>query len=97
MVQIPNVFTPNDDGINDHFTLKVEGAKKIKGVFVNRWGNTMHEFNIDIMTSPATLNVWDGYSQTGQEVSDGVYYYIIELTDMQDETKNITGFVHIFK
>ena len=97
MVQIPNVFTPNDDGINDHLTLKVEGAKKLKGVFINRWGNTMHEFNIDIMTSPATLNVWDGYSQTGQEVSDGVYYYIIELTDMQDETKNITGFVHIFK
>lgn len=97
MVQIPNVFTPNNDGINDNFTIKVEGAKKIKGAFINRWGNTINEFNIDIMTSPVTLTLWDGYSQKGQEVSDGVYYYIIELTDMQDETKNITGFVHIFK
>lgn len=97
MAQIPNVFTPNNDGINDNFTIKVEGAKKIKGAFINRWGNTIHEFSIDIMTSPVTLTLWDGYSQTGQEASDGVYYYIIELTDMQDETKNITGFVHIFK
>lgn len=97
MVQIPNVFTPNDDGINDNFTIKVEGAKKIKGAFINRWENIMHEFNIDITSSPATVNVWDGYSQTGQKVSDGVYYYIIELTDMQGETKSINGFLHIFK
>ncbi|MBE2189304.1 MAG: gliding motility-associated C-terminal domain-containing protein [Candidatus Kapabacteria bacterium] len=97
LVQIPNVFTPNNDGINDIFSIKVEGVKQIKGIIINRWGNTIYEYSSIISDSPTTINLWDGYTQEGKKVSDGVYYYIIELTDMKDEIKKINGFVHVFK
>ncbi|GIV28830.1 MAG: hypothetical protein KatS3mg027_2644 [Bacteroidia bacterium] len=97
MVQIPNVFTPNNDGINDLFTVKTEGAKSIKCTFVNRWGNIIYEYKTDIQTSPAVITLWDGHTPAGEKISDGVYYYIIELTDMNEEIKKINGFVHIFR
>ncbi|GAB4221038.1 MAG: hypothetical protein Kow00102_13100 [Spirochaetota bacterium] len=95
--QIPNVFTPNNDGINDLFTVKTEGAKSIKCTFVNRWGNIIYEYKTDIQTSPAVITLWDGHTPAGEKISDGVYYYIIELTDMNEEIKKINGFVHIFR
>ncbi|MEO0075772.1 MAG: gliding motility-associated C-terminal domain-containing protein, partial [candidate division WOR-3 bacterium] len=97
MVQIPNVFTPNNDGINDLFTVKAEGAKSIKCTFINRWGNIIYEYKTDIQTSPATITLWDGHTSAGEKVSDGVYYYIIELTDMNDDIKKINGFMQVFR
>jgi len=40
-INIPNVFTPNDDGKNDVFNIQVVGYKKYSLVIWNRWGNTV--------------------------------------------------------
>lgn len=72
--KLPNVFTPNGDGIND--TFKPISSKFIESAtftVFNRWG--------DIVFTTNDLNIgWDGkHKKTGNLVADGVYQYIAEF------------------
>ncbi len=96
MVQIPNVFTPNNDGVNDVFSIKLESVKEISVSIFNRWGNVITEYNNTINVSPATINLWDGRTTSGVKVSDGVYFYIIELTDRQQKKYKYNGTIQVF-
>jgi len=69
-LEIPNVFTPNGDGINDVFTIDGKAITEFNLTIVNRWGNTIFESN-DINTS------WDGTAD-GTPCLDGTYFYIIK-------------------
>ena len=73
--QLPNVFTPNGDGINDMFTpfMPYSGVTKIEMEIFNRWGKRVFH-----TTDPNIL--WDGSDETThQPSSDGVYYYGCKL------------------
>ncbi len=62
--QIPNVFTPNNDGVNDFFYIKnLPPSSKIK--IYNRWGNLI--YHSDSYANNWTTNV------------NGTYYYILEI------------------
>ncbi len=97
MIQIPNVFTPNNDGTNDVFSVKVEGAKEISVSVFNRWGNLLTEYSNTITVSLSTIDVWDGRTNAGEKVSDGVYFYIIQFTDIQDKQHKFNGTIHLLK
>ncbi len=76
-LEIPNVLSPNSDGANDVFCIKyIEQYKNVKLVIFNRWGNEIINYN-----NYEEINNWDGRTQTGAEVTDGVYFYIITLND----------------
>jgi gliding motility-associated-like protein len=96
MVQVPNIFTPNGDGINDIFSIKIKGAKEIKSIFLNRWGSIVYENNINIPTNSTTIDLWNGRTFAGEKVPDGVYFYVIELTNLKDEVKTINGTISVF-
>ncbi|MCX6271428.1 MAG: gliding motility-associated C-terminal domain-containing protein [Bacteroidetes bacterium] len=68
-IWIPNVFTPNGDGKNDHFVAKGVHVEEFKMYIFNRWGQQLCEIN-DMYTG------WDG-SYKGSACPDGVYYYLI--------------------
>lgn len=73
--QLPNVFTPNGDGINELFTpfIPYSGVTKIEMEIYNRWGKRVFR-----TTDPDIL--WDGTDETTkQPSSDGVYYYGCKL------------------
>ena len=73
--QLPNVFTPNGDGVNDMFTpfMPYSGVTKIEMEIFNRWGKRVFRTN-----DPDIL--WDGADETThQPSSDGVYYYGCKL------------------
>ena len=73
--RLPNVFTPNGDGINDVFTpfLPYSGVTKIEMEIYNRWGKRVFRTK-----DPDIL--WDGADETTkQPSSDGVYYYGCKL------------------
>lgn len=68
--QIPNIFTPNGDNINDTWKplITLNGQEVI---IVNRWGNPVNKLN-------ENNNSWDGKDQTGKSVTEGEYFYIIK-------------------
>ncbi len=80
-VFIPNVITPNGDGLNDRFVLPpmLEGSKV--SIF-NRWGS-------EVYSSGAYDNKWNGGGLGG-----GVYYYSLTNECMN---RNFKGLLTILK
>lgn len=76
--KFPNIFTPNGDRTNDFFELKPEEQEKLKCDFTrmviyNRWGVKVFE------TKDKEDFRWAGVTMAGEEVSEGVYFYVIEV------------------
>jgi gliding motility-associated-like protein len=87
-ITIPNLFTPNGDGINDLFLVSAEGITQFEIQFFDRWG--------DLVFNSKSIDVsWDGKNSNGRKVSDGVYYYIVTYTDFKFQLKTITGFISL--
>jgi len=78
LIVIPNVFTPNQDGLNDLFKPTVgKHISSIKTTIYNRWGILTYKSN--------SLNEgWDGRTTAGIKVSEGTYFYIIETTSKEN-------------
>lgn len=67
---IPNVFTPNGDGVNDRFVIQaMEAFNTVSLTIYNRWGN-------NIYYNPVYDNSWDGSG-----LNSGTYYYVIEAKE----------------
>lgn len=72
--ELPNVFTPNGDGINDLFKpKKYRFIEKIDFQVFNRWGDPVFDTNnIDIN--------WNGKDkESGKELASGVYFYTLKI------------------
>ncbi len=75
-VDVPNVFTPNGDGVNDFFFprgILTKGVVAFKMSIFNRWGQLIYE------TSKTEGQGWDG-AMNGQPQPSGVYIYSIDVT-----------------
>lgn len=84
-ILIPNVFTPNGDGINDEFFISSSGFSEYKLEIYDRWG-------VKIFESGEPNVHWDGHTTSGAQCSDGTYYYILTaISPSQDYST--TGFV----
>ncbi len=70
---IPNVFTPNNDNVNDMFAVQNKGLKTMDAEIFNRWGEKMFEWH-------TTNGGWDGRTTSGILAPEGTYYYIIKAT-----------------
>lgn len=88
-IEIPNVFTPNKDGINDGFTLiSSDGIEQLTAVILNRWGTVVRTFNQPDFS-------WDGRDEQGNDMMEGVYFYLITGTFLGGESFEKQGFVSI--
>ena len=66
---VPNVFTPNRDGVNDEFKLTFNTPFDIKILIFNRWGELLFESNDCYFE-------WNG-EYKGADVQSGTYVYLI--------------------
>lgn len=76
----PNVFSPNDDGINDYFTIfsNTNAAVSIQKLQIfDRWGKLLFE-KLDFPLNEE-FEGWDGY-WNGKLAGAGVYVYLAEVT-----------------
>jgi gliding motility-associated-like protein len=73
-VIIPNIFTPNGDGVNDFFYINSKAISRLDVRIFDRWGNKVFESNnIDFK--------WDGVNEFTKIPSpNGVFTYSIEYT-----------------
>lgn len=80
---IPNVFTPNDDGVNDEY--RIDSTDNISLFqIVNRWGNIIYSWNSGALS-------WDG-----KDVSEGVYFYRIQYVSCGEELTK-TGHITLLR
>lgn len=87
IVNIPNVFTPNNDLVNDLFTIEIENYSSFEGILLNRWGKTVFEWN-DVATG------WDG-TINGNPASEGTYFYKISVIGINGDINEFSGFLEL--
>ncbi len=80
-IVIPNVFSPNRDGINDLF--------KPSGNFTNLSMNIYNRYGELMYTSSQLNEGWNGRTTSGIKCSEGTYFYIIE-TEKDTFTGSLT-------
>lgn len=88
---MPNVFTPNGDGVNDVFTINPKNAVALDMVILNRWGNKVFE-------SDDVDAVWDGRNQlNGEQCTEGTYFYQFTIVGEDGQVRREHGFVHLVR
>jgi gliding motility-associated-like protein len=67
-LKIPNLFTPNGDGVNDYFEIRgLSNYPNNELIIVNRWGN-------EVFRQTNYQNKWDG-----KGLNEGTYYYLLYI------------------
>ncbi len=73
-IVIPNVFTPNSDGINDRWTVPYAGLfPELEIIIYNRWGYPIWEGK-----GSDAHRGWDGNNSRGTPYPVGTYYYVVK-------------------
>jgi gliding motility-associated-like protein len=91
--ELPNTFTPNNDGFNDVFIPTVNlFVTQIEFKVFNQWGNQVFK-----TTDPKIL--WDG-TYNGEKLPDGTYHYVCKVWENRvsgifERNKPLTGFIHL--
>jgi gliding motility-associated-like protein len=89
---IPNVFTPDGDGINDVWYIPNSGMKEFSVEIFDRWGAKVFQTTADEIR-------WDGRSSSGQLLSDGTYFYNLKAvlkSGFGGKDYSTTGYVTLF-
>ncbi|MFK7810523.1 MAG: gliding motility-associated C-terminal domain-containing protein, partial [Saprospiraceae bacterium] len=73
----PNTITVNGDGVNDFFVIpdiedQPDQFNKQELIIFNRWGDVVY-------TAKPYQNDWGGTNQSGNELPQGTYYYVLRL------------------
>jgi gliding motility-associated-like protein len=83
-LHIPNVFTPNADGVNDTFEIYYSGSKTYQLYIYNRWGEEVFE-------SKDKTKHWNGRINAGN-ASEGTYFYLLYIGGEPNK-----GFLTLFR
>lgn len=96
-LEVPNTFSPNDDGLNDLFTidnLTNEYYSYSNISIYNRWGDEVYKngrYGLD-------GSWWDGYNtHQNDQLSQGVYFYVLKVGNKVTEEEEVyRGTVNLF-
>ena len=86
VIIIPNVFTPNGDGINDFFFVDSKGVTDLEGDLYNRWGEKIFSFQ-------GINSSWDGKNAKNTDSSDGTYFVIVKAKGYDGKLYEKQGYV----
>jgi gliding motility-associated-like protein len=95
LVFIPTAFSPNNDLLNDRFTINGSGIKAIKSILIfSRHGKIIFERkNVAINDRN---NSWDG-TINGEPASPGAYVYVIQAACESGEVFDFKGTVMVVR
>jgi gliding motility-associated-like protein len=83
-VTLPNIFTPNDDGVNDVFRPITKGITSMMVWVYNRYGVTIANWD-------RINGSWDGYNTSGLQCGSGEYFVVVEATGFNGKTYKQKG------
>jgi gliding motility-associated-like protein len=79
---VPNVFSPNNDGINDYFRVMGKGLDHITIEIYNRWSQQVFE-------APHLTEIWDG-TYRGKQCPIGTYVYQLKIDKKISHSGTVT-------
>lgn len=90
-LDMPNVFHPNGDGVNDRFIPRTfeHGYGAVLTIY-DRWGRMVY-------STEDILSGWDGASAEGSIASAGTYYWTIKYVNAYQTGKSSTGYVTLLR
>jgi len=89
-IEVPNVFTPNEDGLNEGYSILTKNATGIEATIFNRWGNKIVEIT--------DLNYkWNGKSLDGSDLLEGVYFIKYKVTSYNNQEISGQTFLHLIR
>jgi gliding motility-associated-like protein len=86
-LNIPEGFSPNNDGIDDTWFIKHPFGMKINVKVVNRWGN-------EVYSNPDYKNDWRGKGVKnflGEDLPEGTYFFIVQTIDRNGLSNKFVG------
>ena len=99
-LDIPNVFTPNGDGLNDRFMVLKKSLRYLSVEVFSRSGKMVYNFTGE----GENLSNWEGWdgkvNNSSADATPGVYFYVIRALgwdDIEYESKEQRGFVHLYR
>ncbi len=87
-INIPNVITPNDDGVNDVFRITSTGFEELTCTIYNRNGEVVYRFY-------GLNGSWDGYTHAGILVTNGVYFVFVEASTSDGSSETRQGTIEV--
>jgi gliding motility-associated-like protein len=91
-LEVPNVFTPNGDGVNDYFILHTSNLSEIECTIIDRWGVEMYK----VTTDKGNIQ-WDGKTKGGKDAPAGSYFYIIKAKGSDGKEYEKKGFITLLR
>jgi gliding motility-associated-like protein len=87
---IPSAFTPNNDGTNDLFRIEGTDLFQYNLIVFDRWGS-------EVFKSRDMKEGWNGYSASGEPLPEGVYGFILEARDKDNQNIHEVGQVTLIR
>ena len=92
---VPNIFTPNNDNVNDFWVPSFSNQFCLADYHVlifNKWGQQLFESTVYDLG-------WSGHDlATGHPFPDGTYYYILTYSnEFTKEVKSLKGFFQLLR
>ncbi|MCB0395198.1 MAG: PKD domain-containing protein [Flavobacteriales bacterium] len=90
-IYVPNVFSPNEDGVNDIFRPVHYGYCELEMYIFDRWGNLIYQ-------TTSLTGGWDGTANNGPDpVQEDVYIWLIKAVDCNGEPWKRIGHVSVVR
>lgn len=88
---LPNVITPNGDGLNDTFRpIESNNVQSMRTTIYNRWGN-------QVFQTEELLIEWDGTNQKGSPAPTGTYFWLVQYADSSGKRHTCRGIISIIR
>lgn len=92
--EVPNVFTPNGDDVNELFSPETYGVSEAEMKIFNRWGRPVFTYEGAVVAGQWG---WDGSVNGGAKAASGTYYYVLNLKGVNGDNFAETGTVTLVR
>ena len=92
---LPNVFTPNGDDVNEHFQPETYAVVAANMRVYNRWGRPV--FTYEGAIPQTEVWGWDGTINGGAKAAAGTYYYVVDLRGVNGDNISEQGTVTLLR
>ncbi|MBK7945905.1 MAG: gliding motility-associated C-terminal domain-containing protein [Flavobacteriales bacterium] len=89
-VTVPNVFTPNGDGVNDQLRMDATGLNSVTLRIFNRYGQ-------QVALLERAQQSWDARTFAGEIASEGTYFYILNAEGIDGKEFEESGHITLLR